>query len=232
MKRWISAGVLSAVVVLIGASFTVAAETTTDPTNDVWHWSNTGTAWSWVGNTATKPNVDITQISATVADGKVTLSMTVSGTIQTSEKVVYWAYYNTTDTTYYMAWTNGTGYGIAQNKNGGMPDFTQNITVTGNTISAVLNIISNSTTNVKIWGWAAEYTGDMAQTTTQEWWGDWAPNTAMPYATNGNTGNTTNGNLTDNTTKGNSQTTKTPGFEIVPVLAAVGIALVLLRRRR
>ena len=229
MKRLKYAIVCSALFLLIGASFTVAAETITDLTGDVWHWTYTGTAGSWAGNVGGKPNIDITQLSATVNGNDLTLSLTVAGTIQYSAKEWYWAYYNTTDTTYSMWWYNGTGVGIASKQGGGVPEFVQNLTVSGNTISAVFKVLGD-TSKVELWGWAAEYTTIGATQTTNEWWGDWAPNSKIPFSTTptGNNTGENNGNNTD----GNNSGTKTPGFEVLPLIAAVAIAAVLLRRRR
>ncbi len=227
----------SAVFVLIGASMTVAAETITDPTGDVWHWTYNGTTYAWAGNVGDKPNIDITQVSATVSENDLTLSLTVAGTIQTSSKVGYWAYYNTTDSSYSMYWYNGTGVGIASNRSGGY-DFVQNLTVSGNKISAVFSLLGSTTTS-DLWGWAAEFTAPLGTNqNASEWWGDWAPNSKIPFNTNpgGGTGNNTGGNTGNNTggnTGNNSGGKKgTPGFEIVPVVAAVAIAIILMRRRR
>jgi PGF-CTERM protein len=226
MKYGIVAAVL---LLLIGASVTVAAETITDPTGDVWHYAYSGTTWSWGGSVGDKPNIDITQISATAQDNKLTFSITVAGVIQSSEKVWYWAFYNTTDTTYYLSWSNGSGAGIASKQGGSAYDFVQNFTISGNTLSAVFNVLG-STTSSELWGYAAQYTTIGTNQTANEWWGDWAPNSKIPFSTTpgGNTGNNTGGN-TGNNTGGN---TGTPGFEVVPVLAAVAIAAILLRRRR
>ena len=228
MKRLKYGMVCSALLLLIGASFTVAAETMTDPTGDVWHYAHTGTAWSWAGNVGGKPNIDITQISATVNGNNLTLSLTVAGAIQYSAKDWYWAYYNTTDSTYSMWWYNDTGFGIAT-KQGSSGDFIKNLTVSGNTISAVFKVLG-ATSKVELWGWAAEYTTPGVGQMTNEWWGDWAPNSKIPFSTTP-TGNDTGGN-TGNNTGGNNSGTKTPGFEVLPLIAAVAIAAVLLRRRR
>jgi hypothetical protein len=233
MKRLKYGIVCSALFLLIGASFTAAAETVNDPSGDVWHWANTGTAWSWAGNVGDKPNIDITQVSATVNSNDLTLSLTVAGTIQSSAKVWYWAYYNTTDTTYSMYWYNGSGFGIASKQGGGY-DYVQNLTISGGTLSAVFDILG-ATSKVELWGWAAEYTTIGAGQTTNEWWGDWAPNSKIPFNTNqgGNTGNNTGGNTGNNTGGNNTGGNKgTPGFEVFPVIAAVAIAVIILKRRR
>lgn len=223
-------------LILLGSCFTAAAVSVSDGTGDVWHWANTGTAWSWGGNVGNKPNVDITEISYAVNDNKITLSLKVSGTIQTSDKVVYWVWYNSTDATYWLSYSNGTGNGFGMKKGEmnltsyeNFTTSTENITISGNTLSVVLNVLGD-TSEVELWGWAAEYTNYLSQT-TNEWWGDWAPNSKLPF-TPGTGGNTDGNNTDGNTNDGNTTGTKTPGFEVIPVIAAVGIAAILLRRRR
>jgi hypothetical protein len=207
------------------SAFTAEALTLTDGTGDVWHWAYNGTTWSWGGNVADKPDLDITQVSATVTENHLTLSLTVVGTIRASQKIYYWAYYNTTDSTYSMYWANGTGYAFATNHSYGYES--GNISISGNTLIAVFDVMGQTSTG-DLWGWAAEYS-NFANQATNEWWGDWAPNSKLPFTpgTGGNTGNNTGGNNT-----GNNTGKKTPGFEVLPVIAAVAIAVILLRRRR
>jgi hypothetical protein len=214
--------------VILCSSFIASAESISDGTGDVWHWSQTGTAWSWTGNVAGKPNIDITQVSAIVNGNKLTLSLSVAGAIQYSPKIWYWAFFNTTDSSYSMYWYNGTGFGIASNHSFGY-DYVQNLTISGSTLRAVFNVLGD-TSRVELWGWAAEYTTVGTSQTTNEWWGDWAPNSKLPFTpgTGGYTGNNTG----ENQTGGNNTGKKTPGFEVIPVIAAVAVAAILLRRRR
>jgi hypothetical protein len=230
--------VMVSILMLLGACFTAAATSVTDPTNDVWHWSNTGTVWSWVGNVADRPNVDITQISYEVNGDKITLEMVVAGSIQTSDKIGYYLWYNSTDSQYSLIYANGTGaaYGI----NGGNfmnSSFAQNVTISGNTLSAVLDVVGD-TSQVELWGWAYEYTNAQNQA-TNEWWGDWAPNDKFPYEQTDISDNTSGTNTTGDTTGTNGSSTgnqsgsgSTPGFEVILVLGAVATALILLRKRR
>lgn len=222
-------------LVLLGSCFTAAATGISDGTGDVWHWYYTGTAGSWGGNVGNKPNIDITEISYTVNNNKITLSLKVVGTIQTSDKLVYWVYYNTTEATYWMSYTNGTGTGFGMKKGEmnltsyeNFTTSTENITISGNTLSVVLDALGD-TSQVELWGWAAEYT--TFKDVAAEWWGDWAPNSKLPF-TPGTGGNTDGNNTDGNTNNGNNTGTKTPGFEVIPVIAAVAITAILLRRRR
>lgn len=227
--------VMISLLILLGSCFTVAATSISDGTGDVWHWAKSvsGTSWSWQGNVGNKPNIDITEVSYTVNQDKITLSLKVSGAIQTSDKVVYYIFYNSTDTQYMLSYSNGTGggWGMKGMNYASAENFTSgNVTISGGTLSVVLNVLGD-TSKVELWGWAAEYTTTVGPSqTANEWWGDWAPNTKLPFTppTGGNTGNNTGG---DNTS-GNNTGTKTPGFEVLPLIAAVAIATILLRRRR
>jgi hypothetical protein len=228
MKLLKSSIVIIGLTVILGSCFTAAATSISDGTNDVWHWAQSlsGTGWSWQGNVGNKPNIDITEVSYTVNQDKITLSLKVSGVIQTSDKVVYWVYYNSTDTTYWLSYTNGSGGGFGMK---GVMNITSvdNVTISGDTLSVILDVLGD-TSKVELWGYAVEYTTTVGDQ-TNEWWGDWAPNEKFAY----NTG-TDGTDGTDGTPKDNESgsKTKTPGFELVLVLAAVAVALIILRKRR
>jgi hypothetical protein len=214
------------------SAITAAATPIKDGTGDVWHWSQVGTTWSWSGNVATKPNIDITQIDNTISENKIILTLTVAGSIENSEKIIYWMYYNTTDATYLASWTNGDGKGYASKLNQSNPaegfELPDNVTASGNTITATFTLMSGTTTQ-QFWAWAAEYTDIGSQ--ASEWWGDWAPNSQLPGYINAH-GTSNDGNQTNGNTNGTSSGTKTPGFEVLPVIAAIAVAAILIRRRR
>lgn len=220
-------------LILLGSCLTAAATSISDGTNDIWHWQQSaqGATWSWQGNVGNKPNIDITEISYSVDNGKITLKMEVAGSIQTSDKVGYYVWYNTTDTVYMLSYMNGEGTGWGMK--GSNMTFEQNVTVSGDTLSVVLDAIGN-TSKVELWGWAVEYTTALGDV-TNEWWGDWAPNDKFGYDT-GDDG-TDDDDGTDGTddgsdTDGSGSETNTPGFELLFVVAAVAVALILLRKRR
>ena len=222
MKLWKSSICLVGFAVLVLSCFTASASSIKDGTNDIWHWAQSGTAWSWRGNVGDKPNIDITEVSYSANENKLTLTLEVKGTIQSSEKILYYAYYNSTDTGYTLMWSNGTGYGWATKE--GSYDEGQNLTVSEGKISVEFNVLGD-TSKVDLWGYAVEYTTFGGQT-TNEWWGDWAPNQKFTYDTGTPGNNETPGNDSSPPEK------KTPGFEVVAVIAAVAIALILVRRRR
>ena len=124
-----------------------------------------------------------------------------------------------------LSYMNGEGAGFGMK---GM-NFTseQNVTVSGDTLSVVLDVLGD-TSKVELWGYAVEYTttfGDQMN----EWWGDWAPNDKfVGEVVDDGTGD----DGTDETDDGDEPQPSTPGFEVLAVLVASGVALLLLRKRR
>ncbi len=221
--------VIVSLLVLLGSCFTAAATSISDGTGDIWHWAQTGTSWSWQGNVGNKPNIDITEVSYTVNEDKITLSLKVSGTIQTSDKIVYWVYYNSTDTQYWISYTNGTGGGFGMK--GMNITSADNVTISGDTLSVVLDVLGD-TSMIELWGYAVEYT-TTAMDQYSEWWGDWAPNEKFTYDTGtGDSGSTGDTNSTTPNNNGSAPKSNTPGFEIILLTAAIAITLILIRKRR
>ncbi|MFA5103203.1 MAG: Loki-CTERM sorting domain-containing protein [Candidatus Thermoplasmatota archaeon] len=230
-----SYGIISiSMLILLGACFTAAASSISDGTGDVWHYTNTGTAWSWLGNVGNKPNIDIKEISYEVNGDKIMLKLEVVGSIQTSDKVGYWVYYNSTDSQYWMTYMNGTGVAVGmQGANYMNSTYAENVTISGDTLSVVLDVVGD-TSNVELWGYAAEYITTAADETS-EWWGDWAPNEKFTHAPTDGTDETdgTDGtDDTDETSDEDGEGSEAPGFELVVVLAAVSVAMIFLRKRR
>lgn len=225
MKSWKYGIVCVAICTLICASFTASAISVSDPTGDVQYVNENG----YVGNVSDKPNIDITQLSAIVNGDSVTLSLMVSGTIEVSYNVTYWAWVNSTDTQYTVAVNHGIIMGMSMNRSTYVREFTNgSVTGTSNTVSAVFNI-TGSTSMVDLSALAKEGTL-MSNATTRNFWYDEAVYVNTNNTTGTDTDNTT-GTDTDNTT-GTSPGKKTPGFELLPVIAAIAITAVLLRRRR
>jgi hypothetical protein len=214
---------------LICASFTASAINFSDPTGDVSY----GNASDYYGEVDNRPNVDITQLSVIVKRNSVTLNLTVAGAIQISEDVMYTAYVNSTDTQYIMILNNNDFImGMSMDRSSGLREYAnRSVTVTGDTLSAVFNLRGN-TSMVSIYGYTRE--GILTQSgPTGDLWVDQAKYVYSQDSTD-NDVNATN-NTGGNNTNGNSGTSpgkKTPGFELLPVIAAVTITAILLRRRR
>jgi hypothetical protein len=245
MKRNYIYITISLIVVIAFSQF-VSAEGHSDITGDVAHWKYTGTTWNWDLNYEGKSNIDIIELTYTIEGEQVTLTMEVAGTITNSELVSYWAYLNTSDSSYWLMWNDGQGQGMAINTEEGSfeMDFEPEITTSGDTLSATFDVIGTFTSGVESYGWAAEYT-TIDDTNTNEWWGDWVPNTDSPFyddlidipsgdddddndnQSGDNGDGSTNGNQSSNNTSG------TPGFELLTLLLALmGLIILVMKRRQ
>jgi hypothetical protein len=258
MKHWKYYFFVGGVTLFLIAGV-ASADTLTDAPGDIYHWKATQTGWAWNMYTGDKPNIDIIELSSTGNATQLVLTMKVDGVIQDSDKIVYWAFYNTSDTTYWMSWTNGQGSGIGMTISNGSGQFDDDpeITVSGDTLTATFDVLID-TTEVAFWGWAAEYTS--YQNTTQEWWGDWAPSEYFPFGelpsiddnvtddgagddetpANGADGNETDANGTDDSTgdgetptngADGADTNGTPGFALIAVMVSI-VLMVIIRRRK
>ncbi|MDD3493481.1 MAG: peptidylprolyl isomerase, partial [Candidatus Thermoplasmatota archaeon] len=149
-----------------------------DESNDVlhWRWNSTAGVYEWVYSDISKPNIDITRISAYNDSNMLTLTMTVACSIEDDEDVWYWAWYNTTEATYYLSYSNGEGslFGIGSN----YTQFEQaNVTVSDDTITGTVDLVGSGTM-VTFWAWTA--TGYNMSDDSGEYWQDWAPNDYAP----------------------------------------------------
>ena len=198
------------VVVLLLSTLTVSAES--DSTGDVWHYyALSETNWGWEAHTGSKPNIDITSVSDTITGSEATLTMTVAGTIEDSDKIMYYIMM-TSDESYYTAYyVDGESYCIGT---GGYPIELLN-PVSGNTFTATFEI-DNPGATYTVHGYTIEYKEVGEE--LGEMWQDYAPDTYSPWYTGGD-GNGGNGG-------------GTPGFETLAVIAAIGVALIILRRRK
>ena len=227
---------------MVLSSMIVSADKTeSDPTGDVAHWEYTTGQWGWNYNIGNKPNIDITEISYFVSGDQLTLTLKVDGTIQSSELNWYWAFLNTSDANYWMSWMEGEGGGMAMNiEEGSMQwDLEPEIAVSGNTLSCTFDVVGSDYSNAELWGYSTEYVE--AGDTTSEWWGDWAPETHSPFwgeggddddGGDGDDNDGGDGDDNDGGSSGSSGSSGTPGLEAIAVLAAVGISLIILRRRK
>ena len=237
MKLWKSSILFVSVAVMLLSSMAVSADKTeSDPTGDVAHWEYTANNWGWSYDVGNKPNIDITELSYSVGVGKLTVTMKVDGAIQTSGNFLYMIMMNTSDATYWMSWSEGEGGGFASSVGEGEMkyDFNPEVDSSGGTLSFVFNETGSDYLSVEFWGYAAEYAemGDV----TSEWWGDWAPGEYSPFYGGDDDDDSDSGGDDDGDgdggNDGSSGSSGTPGFEAIALLAAVVIALIILRRRK
>ncbi len=196
----------------------VHAEIVNDERDDIWHWKWNSVLGSyyWEKDVSIRPNIDIKEISCTIKEGQLILEMKVYGVIENSDNMFYYIYYNTTDASYMIWYSNGTGMYVATYGSGGA--YGENVTASGNTITATIPLVSTGEKK-ELWGYAQEWAGDDR---SGEYWGDWAPQSTSPwYGSDENV----NGNGSDD----GGDKKGIPGFEMV-LLAGIIAAILLIRR--
>ena len=228
MKLWKSSMLIVGVVVLLLSSLPVTAdESVTEETGDVYHWivSETG-GYAWEYNVGGKPNIDITKVSSEESGDQVIVSLEVdsTGVIQDSERIMYYVYYTNEDTSigYWFMYSNGNGLGWALSETGG--NTMVEVTASDNTLSCTFDKIGESTSGFEFYGVAYEYT--VLVDLTAEYWVDYAPDSYFEGDDGDSDGNGGDGGGDGGNGNG------TPGFELLAVIAALGAAFIILRRRK
>jgi len=236
MRIWKSSLLIIGLCVLVLSSMTAVAETESDAQGDVWHYVFPYYQSQTVAN---QPNSDIKEIKAEINGDQITLSMTLwpGGTFTRGQYgyASYMMFYNTSDAYYTLLYNDLTGeeaVGIATGYSlgGDTPSVTaaDEVVVDGNTLSATMDKVGEDTTTTELHGltWVWEVHGE-DQWDYDHWHDlvgdyDWAPD--FDPGDNGDDG----GNGGSGTSPPPSGT---PGFETLAVIAALGIALIILRRK-
>ena len=229
MKLWKSSILIIGIGALLLSSMAVSAET--DASGDVLHWK--GNDWhNWAWDVDDRPNIDIIGISYLI-EGRLTISMSVAGSFNTGLSL-YHLEFNSSDAYYRVLYNPESGVDpivIA------LPtDFTpedlatwvppaSETSIHEGTLTATIDWITEDHIMTGFYGWAQEW--DTEDEKALEAWFDYAPNDRSPYGSYddyyGNGGNDGSGTPSPS---------GTPGFETLVVIAAIGISLVILRRKR
>ncbi|MBN1281253.1 MAG: hypothetical protein JXA00_06355 [Candidatus Thermoplasmatota archaeon] len=225
-------------MMLVVTSIAVNAES--DGTGDVLYYD--GPDWhDWDWDVTNKPNVDIVDISF-IAGDRLTLSLTVSGSINSAHSF-YHVWYNTSDAYYHLFYLPGIQdevmvaafplnfdeWTIEELQNYTPPTWEASIT-NGNTITATVDWVTEDHAMVNYFGWAQEWAEEGDQ--WLEFWIDYAPDSYSSYGSYEDYYGTGNGDTNGPNGDDVTQPGGTPGFEAVAVLAALGVALILLKRRK
>ena len=233
--------ILGAILALVTASFNVSAET--DSTGDLFHAIGDGTYEIY--NDA-KDDIDITDISYTASDTQLTVTLTVDGTIQDEQLFGYFVYVvleGTTGYNYWGSYTNGIGYVFDTTLSEHL------VTKDSNTLTFTFDI-DDAASVANVWAWAYE----LAAIGSEELWADWAPDSYFPaYALfygeddteEEDTGEEDTGEEDTGEEETNGEETTgeddtgdeeggggTPGFELLVLIAAIAVALIILRKRK
>ena len=218
---------------LVLSSMTATAETVTDGTGDVYF----GVGSAYEVATDDKPNVDITEITFNEGDVTTTMTMTVNGVIEDSEYVQYWITFEVSEeASYSCSYTDGIVMGMATTGESGSMEVSAS--VSGNTLTVEFESVNIAADGGVLYGYAATWSEELE--TTGEMWMDYAPGTYAPwYGDDGNGDGDGDGDVDgedgDGDGDGDGTTTPpsgTPGFEAIAVIAALGVAFIVLKRRK
>lgn len=217
MKLWKSSMlIVGGIVALILMSVNVVA--VNDDTGDIWHqtWSESENKMVWGAFTDNKDNIDITDVSYTISGTQATVTMTTVGAMSAGmgDDVVYTMHLKYGASSYYMiVYTNNQGSVMGWGDYAGFTEPLDN-PISGNTFTATFEV-SDPNANYQVIGFNVEY-NEPGNDQGEAWW-DYAPGSAAPWYTDGDVNGGNNGG--------------TPGFETLATIAALGVALIILRRK-
>ena len=229
MKLWKSSILIIGISALLLLSMAVSAET--DASGDVFHWK--GNDWhNWAWDVDDRPNIDIIDISYLIED-RLTISMSVAGSFNTGLSL-YHLEFNSPDAYYRVVYNPASGVDpivialptdLTLEEYGTWEQPASETSIQGGTLTATIDWITEDHTMTDLFGWAQEW--DKEDEQALEAWYDYAPNDHSPYGSYddyyGNGGNGGSGTMPPS---------GTPGFEAIAVIAALGIALIIFRKRK
>ena len=232
MKLWKYGIILMSLGMLVLSSGIVSAETIDDGQNDVLKANADGT---YVRG-QTMNVIDVDKITYTFSGDTLTLEYKIVGPFQQTGDYMYYMLVKTTDYNYIISMNDyGEGDAMVTGNAASEYNFDDPECVVGeNTLTAVFQT-QGDTTIVEVFGWATFINTPV--------YTDWAPDNRGPEGSFDTGGDDTGSNDTggddtgdDDTggddTGGNTTKPSTPGFEAIAVIAAVGVALILLKRRK
>lgn len=221
--------VITIVVLLMLLAVVQVASAESEGTGDLFNWHFSEDQWGFgkYGD-LDHPNIDITDVSYTKEGLELTLSVTVAGTIQDSLNYYYVVYSGNPDGVYYSialvaalaAWNANGISGVAS---GLLTDY---ISDDGKTFSGTITMLEDTT--ITPYANAIEYQ-TFGDAVTSEWWQDWFPNSYFTIGDPGDGDGDRDGDVDTGDGSGNGGT---PGFKLITLVAAVAVALILLKRRK
>jgi len=200
-------------IAIILSTQLVSALEKTDPENDVDHIIQNPYS---IEPVSSKPNLDVKKVSYTVDEGVATLSITVKGEIEDNELITYYCEYEGSDALYQFTYKNGNLNSKTDDTFGTAQDHTID---PPNTLTVTFDVVGAGGSDGELYGFAGD---NFPNLDGNEYWMD---NTVVEAGgTPGGGEETTDG--------GNTDGSGTPGFETILVVAALGIAFVILRRKK
>lgn len=170
-----------------------------------------------------KPNLDITEISYEISGGKITIALKVVGIIEDDDNLAYWLQFISEEARYHFSYTNGEGVGTGESY---VTDDVslENVTASDDTISCTFD-----------WYGDDDYPTGQLEFDGQAMIDIWEGNDVVAFYSD--TVFISEGMDEDEEDEEDEESDDgdgggTPGFETIVLLVALGIALIVLRRRK
>ena len=209
--------IIIGLIAFLTLSSIASAVDITDPEDDVDHIIKDPYSIDQVSN---KPNIDVKKVSYNLDGDIVTLSLSVKGVIEDDSSITYYAEYECSDASYQFTYSNGNSNGktssILEGESTMVGTAIDHTIDPANTIKVTFNVVGVGSTDGELYGYGGF---DFPGLGVNEYWMD---NTVVDPE--GNNGGGNNGGGTTNK--------DTPSFEIITVIAAIGIAFIILRRKK
>jgi len=184
-----------------------------------------------------RPDLDVYKVLSYVKEDAriVDVSIAVKGSIKDEESIHYVVWYNTTNASYYLNYSNGKNNGWAIDLDTNEKYYQINpLQITDHIITATYDLIDDNPIFVELWGYSFESEINESET---NFWFDYVPNTRTPSNINvtdmeddGEVNGDNNQTTTDDTDTNNDKTS-TPGFEIFLIFIATVSTIILLYRK-
>ena len=233
--------IFGAVVFLVLAG--ISASAVTEGTGDVYHGTMTSGTWSYVAFSESRPDIDITSVDYSVSGSDITVTLTVSGSIQVSENFTYYIYLLSEVGTYYIGYMNGYSTWVGLDGYASEMGIITDPIVDGDTFTATFTP-NNPSDSFSVYGYAVEAIYTDTEAGNAEWYLDYAPDIYSPWYTGGDDdtpddedddtppADDENPDDSEGDTQGGDSDSGTPGFEAIILIAAIAVALILLRRKK
>jgi hypothetical protein len=206
-----------------------------DNFNDVYHQITTNNQTITEDNQE-KPDIDIYKILSSTAEdaGIVDLSIAVKGSIKNADSIHYIVWYNTTNASYYLDYSNGKNYGWIVDLDTNEKSYQSGqLQVTDHIITVIYNLTTINEKFVDLWGYTFESEINESE---EHIWFDYVPNSKVPadinisYQDDDDDDDDNNQTIPDDSDTDNDKTS-TPGFEIFLLIIAT-IVLIIFKSQK
>jgi hypothetical protein len=208
-----------------------------DNFNDVYH-QITKNNQTITEDNQEKPDIDIYKILSSTAEdaGIVDLSIAVKGSIINADSIHYIVWYNTTNASYYLDYSNGKNYGWIVDLDTNEKSYqSRQLQITDHIITVTYNLTSINEKFVELWGYTFF---NEANESEEHIWFDYVPNSKVPADINishqddDDDDNDDNNQTIPDESDTDNDNTSTPGFEIFLFIIATIVLMIFNRWKR